>query len=153
MLPVMRGVLLVLLAGCADQGSSGVLGPPGFDPGGTWRGCESDATCPTGEVCARIGGCTPAADVRAAHVTWTISGMPASAATCSGVAALTISFDASTSGGGSFAPVPCNEGKFSIDKIGVRFNRVGLGRSAQSEGWQHATLDSVTGEAALDLPF
>ena len=144
----MRGVLLVLLAGCTSPGDPGAGGPDGR--------CESDDQC-GGDVCARNGVCLPASEIRPIHVTWTLQGMPASQTTCASSPDLEIDFYTPTGGYGGyggyigFAPVPCEEGAFSIDKLPTSFTVVQLGQ--QRYNGEAAMLDAATGSAAIDLPF
>src|SRR5579862_660754 len=101
-----------LFAGCAQQGDGSSGGDPGWGsgPGGyggtSSFGCESDSDCGSTNVCARDGECLPASEVRVIHVSWTLQGAAASAATCTSASDLEITFgDAEDQFG--FAPVPC----------------------------------------------
>src|SRR5262249_32050475 len=110
--------------------------------------------CGSGNVCARTGACLPASQVYAAHVTWTLQGMPAGQATCEAALDLEIGFyrDSGIADLG-YAPVPCIEGKFSIDKLPTSDTHVRLGRATADHAWQFTAIDAVTGDAMLDLPF
>jgi hypothetical protein len=83
--------------------------------------CGGDRDCSGGDVCARDGQCLPAAYVRAVRVTWTVGGAAASPASCAAHLELAIQFsdDAGGDDGESFgfAPVPCMEGVFSVDRM------------------------------------
>jgi hypothetical protein len=143
----MRVVVALVLAGCLDRtGTSG-----GLEPGVPGRGCERDAVCGGGLLCARNGGCYPASDIRAVRVDWTVRGLPASATSCEPSWTLEIQFRSSSSGDRElvYAPVPCELGRFSIDKLPRAYDSVTLGsrRAVSANG----TIDPVTGEAQLDL--
>lgn len=124
----------------------------GGSGGNTGYGCASDAACGTGYVCARNGECTSAANVRIVRTTWTLKTQLASDTTCVSAKALDITF--TTSGGEmfGFAPVPCDAGKFTVDKLPTRFTMVTLARSGDYYGGAIATFD-VEGNAAIDLPY
>jgi len=152
----MRALLVVLVAGCVVQGTPR-SGDPGWSfPGDTGRDpCQSDGDCAGGDVCARDGGCWAPSEVRAVHVTWMLGGMPASTTTCASAVDLQIGFYAPGSNASElgYAPVPCVQGKFSVDKLPVAYTRVRLGRASSDHGWESAAFDGATGEATLDLPF
>jgi len=152
----MRAVLVIglvgCIAGCPQPGEplppdGPLLYPPVMDPNPGHDGCHSDAACNVGEVCARVGGCMAADLVYAVHVTWTLSGQPANATTCAASPDLTIYF----TDGPSYAPVPCRQGKFTIDKLPRRITEVGLSANGDHRGM--AALDPETGDAAIDLPL
>jgi hypothetical protein len=156
----MRAIVLVLLAssaGCIDRTAFPPDDPGGFlnpgDPGFPGSGCHSDAECTGGTVCARAGGCTAPADIRAVHINWTVNGKPASTAACDTRQSLEIDFSTGSDSNAhlGYAPVPCAEGKFTIDKLPMYFNFVQLGERRSL--WRSAAIDAVTGEAALDLTF
>jgi hypothetical protein len=151
----MRGVLVLLLAGCTSQGLPTDDGTGGWiDPGGTATGgCRADSACSGGQLCARNGVCLPPSAIHAVHVTWTLSGAPASAATCEASPDLQIWFYTSNDTSLGYAPVPCSQGKFTVDKLPVSYVRVNLARSHKTSDGKTATIDPATGEAAIDLPF
>jgi len=146
----MRGVLLLLLAGCSASGSDRTV-DGGVVPVGPGGRCEADTQCTGGEVCARTERCYETSQIRAVHVTWTLNGMPASATTCRGSEDLQIFFQGTQSEDASlgFAPVPCVAGKYSIDKLPISFTQVQLGGGDVAS--QRTTLDRSTGDAMLDL--
>jgi hypothetical protein len=140
----MRGVVLLLLAGCTGSQHDDV------DEFGR---CRSDTACVDSEVCARNGACYPPSELRAVSVTWTIGGMAADPVTCAASPDLFIAF--SSGGSGPFAhlefsPVPCRAGRFSIDELPTEFTSVQLSSTRGRLG-QHGQLDAATGEAMLDL--
>ncbi|MBA3818728.1 MAG: hypothetical protein H0X17_07535 [Deltaproteobacteria bacterium] len=110
-------LLLLLLGGC-PLGTTGGAGE-----------CDVDADC-SGDVCARDGFCHSAGSVRAVRVTWTVNGMPASAAACTSAPDLAIYFSGKAAGDDplGFAPVPCETGQFVIDKLPTSYSMVELGR-------------------------
>lgn len=154
----------LLLTGCLieppDSGDDYPSGGGGDGWGSGWGGsggtagygCQSDAACGTGFVCARNGECTTTANVRVVHAIWTMQNEQASDATCTSAKYLDITF--STSGGDSFgfAPVPCNAGKYTIDKLPTRYTMVNLARSGDYYGGASGVFD-VDGTATLNLPY
>jgi len=147
---------LVLAAGCIPPPEPYPEPPgPGPDPGWTGSGgdpiygCRQDSECGA-QRCARDGSCYPAASIRAVVTTWTVGGELASAASCLPHPDLFIHF-ASTSGDSfGYAPVPCKNGKFTIDKLPIGYTRVELGIDGATTG----TSTSITGDGAamIDLP-
>jgi hypothetical protein len=148
----MRGLLLVLLVSCTWSSNDG--NAPG-DPGEPDRpvrghnGCQADRECSTGELCARTGSCLPASQIHAVHVNWTVRGMAASEAACSPSPDLEIDFRASDSDARfGYAPVPCVEGRFTVDKLPTKYTVV---RLRHGSTWEMAPIDAVTGDAVFDL--
>ena len=128
---------LVLVAFAMACGSSG----------GT---CELDDDC-GGNVCARNGECLPASSVRTVHLTWTIGGQPASTTTCAAMPDLYVLFyapDPNDSFG--YAPVPCDAGVFTIDKLPTRFTSAELGAQGRDDGVEQSI--TASGDLAFDLP-
>ena len=153
----MRVAALLLVAACAPAYSSGDDYYGGYtpDPGRAPSGnlCESDAACGTGNVCARDGACVAAEDVVVAHVAWTLSGAPANAQTCANLLDLDIQFvDQADDYWFGFSPVPCVEGKFTIDKLPKWYTQVGLGPIGDRTG-ASGFLDGTTGVVSIDLPY
>jgi hypothetical protein len=110
----MRLVLFALLAGCLPQDSAG-------------GECSSDSDC-SGSVCTRDEQCTPASDVRSVKITWTVSGMPAGEQSCTGMSDLFVQLEGDSAIDTiGWAPVPCAQGQFSIDKLPTRFGIAELG--------------------------
>lgn len=82
------------------------------------------------EVCARSGECLPKSSVRAVSVKWTVNGAAADATACTANPDLFIQFDGRDFGDTlRFAPVPCSEGSFYVDKLPTRYVHVVLGVS------------------------
>ena len=132
-------VLAIALAGCP--------GPQHYGD------CESDSEC-DGDVCARDGACYPASDVYPVRVSWTIHGMPASATTCAPAPNFEINFRGFTVNEFGFAPVPCDQGQFFIDKMPKGYNAVELSASGHFD--QNASIivgTGATGTAVFDLAF
>ena len=152
---------LVLFAGCIQPAPD--PGPqPGPDPGGwgtgpggtggdTGFGCHVDTDCGGGYVCARDGECLTAADVRTIHVTWTVNGSAADATSCTTSPHLDITFSDASQEQFGFSPVPCAEGKFTIDKLPSRFTYVALGPTGT--GNVTSGVFGSDGTVALDLSF
>ena len=147
---------LVLAAGCIPPAEPPPSPPDPYDGGG-WTGpggdpvygCRQDTECGA-QVCARDGSCYPAASIRAVVTTWTIGGEVASAASCANHPYLFIHFSSSSGDSFGFAPVPCKNGKFTIDKLPTSYSGVELGIDGAISG----TTTSIpsTGDAMIDLP-
>jgi hypothetical protein len=140
---------LATVAGC-PQGDDGydTYYPPGDGP--PPDACKVDSDCGS-DVCARDGECLPADEVQHVVVTWTVEGSAASDATCTSEPNLELSFDAGNDSGYGvgFAPVPCNEGKFNVDKMPSAFTDVTISLESGAEQ-QSAPLDA-TGAVSFDL--
>jgi hypothetical protein len=100
-------------------------------------------------VCARDGECLLASQVHIIHVTWTLQGAAASAMTCASSPDLEIDFTDASGEQLGFAPVPCAEGKFTIDKMPTWYTSVSLGLEGTLN---YVAFDSM-GNAAIDLPY
>ena len=111
--------------------------------------CNTDGDC-SGNVCARDGMCHPPSTVREVKTTWTIQGREASVTTCGAVKDLQISFDGSEAGENSigYAPVPCENGQFFMDKLPRSYTLVELGKDG---GFAETKVIGPTGEVAFDL--
>jgi len=155
--------LPLLFAGCIQQTSSDPGPGPGPDPGwGTGPGggggdssfgCHADADCGSSSVCARDGECLASSDVRSIHVTWTVSGQPASTQTCASALHLDLTFMDTAEDQFGFSPVPCVEGKFSIDKLPSWYGYVELSRTGDyGAGGASGSFDAG-GTATLDLSY
>jgi hypothetical protein len=149
-----RGLLLVVVVGCTWSSSDdrGAIDHP-IDPGGPGRpgrsGCQADRYCSGADVCARTGSCVPSSEVYAVHVNWTVKGAPASDEACAPSPDLQINFGVSADDASfGFAPVPCVEGKFTVDKLPTKFTTV---RLRHGSTWQTAAIDATTGDAVFDL--
>jgi hypothetical protein len=119
--------------------------------GTTSYGCQSDAECP-GNVCARTRECLPASQVHIVHTIWTVGDAAASTASCTASPKLAITFSGSSGEQWGYAPVPCNGGKFTIDKFPTRFGNVQLARESDYSGGAYGTFDA-NGNVMLDLPY
>jgi hypothetical protein len=128
--------------GSGSGGSGGDLG----------YGCHQDTDCYSGEVCARDGECLAPTAVRIIHVNWTVKDQPASDATCVHAPKLSITFGDSIGDAFGFAPVPCNAGRYTIDKLPTRFTKVELDRQYEYDGGASGTFDAM-GNVSLDLPY
>ena len=147
-----RGLLLVVLVGCTwssrDDDDMRIRDPdPPRGPGRS--GCQADNDCSGSNVCARTGSCLPSSEVYAVHVNWTVKGAPASEAVCAPSPDLQINFGVSGDDAAfGFAPVPCVEGKFTVDKLPTKFTTVRLRHGSK---WETAAIDATTGDAVFDL--
>src|SRR5689334_1422886 len=114
-----RGLLLVVLVGCTWSSSDDEARPPReIGPPGERLSCDVDRDCSGGDVCTRTGSCQPASQVRAVHVNWTVKGGPASEAACAPSPDLQINFGVNAENAVfGFSPVPCVQGKFTVDKL------------------------------------
>jgi hypothetical protein len=134
-----------------DDSDSGWGSGWGGEGGTTSFGCETDAECP-GQVCARTRECLPTSQVRAVHTLWTLDDAAASTTSCSTAPKLAITFSSSAGEQWGYAPVPCDAGKFTIDKFPTRFGNVQLARESDYSGGAYGTFDA-SGNASLDLPY
>jgi hypothetical protein len=145
-----RGLLLVVLVGCtlSSRDDDSAIDHP-INPGRPGRGCQADRDCSGGDVCARTGSCLPVSQVYAVHVNWTVKGAPASEAACAPSPDLQINFGVSESDAEfGFAPVPCVQGKFTVDKLPTKLTTV---RLRHGSNWETASIDATTGDAVFDL--
>lgn len=151
-------VVALLLVGCAQDTPSGHnIGPGDPDPNAGLYACHSDADCADpGEAaatCAANGACLA---IRVVHVTWTVSGQPASAATCTAAPQLDLTFWHDDEGF-SYSPVPCAGGAFTVDNFPVPFTYIdasaNLVRDGDTKGGALALWDYATGTATFDLPY
>ena len=104
-------------------------GPGGTSDGGGGGGggptCIDSQCAPN--VCARDGECLPASEVQSVRVTWTVNGSQANGSNCANIPDLYLQFFSGPEDGVGFAPVPCAEGNFSVDKLPSRFTNVEIG--------------------------
>ena len=136
----MRAALLAacgLLAGCP------------LSAGPSTGECDSDGDC-AGNICARDGLCYPSSEVREVKTTWTIQGRTASPATCGPVVDLTIGFSGGLAGESplQYAPVPCANGQWLMDKLPRDYTVVELGKE---NGFPEAKSIGATGLVEFDL--
>jgi hypothetical protein len=142
---------LLLLAACSDDTQQqGFYGPPG-QYGGFY--CQADTDCPASEECTRTSECLPAADVRSDVINWTVNAMPANATTCGTLTGFSLTFADHGIGATTFEPVPCAEGKFSIDKVDAAYDSVYLQDSAGAGTTWQGLIDQATGIANIDITF
>jgi hypothetical protein len=128
--------LLALLSGCPSNTSSGYY-------------CETDTDCGGGQICARDMECIAPGDTRGVKATWTIGGAAADATSCAAMPNFYINFyGADPQDAFGFAPVPCMQGQFFIDKLPTRFDQVELGADGRFD-LVHQVDGS--GMAAFDL--
>jgi hypothetical protein len=129
------------------SGEGGSGGSSGF-------GCHADADCGGTFVCARDGECLTAANVHVIHVVWTLDQQPASQASCATIPApLELSFTDQDGATFGFAPVPCVEGKFTIDKMPTSYTSTSLYPEYNYDAGGANGYFDATGTATLDLPY
>jgi hypothetical protein len=127
--------LLLLIPACPSNTSGGF--------------CEQDTDCSGGQICARDMECIAPADTRGVKTTWTIGGQPADATSCGAMPNFYINFyGADPQDAFGFAPVPCMQGQFFIDKLPTRFDQVELGAEG---GFDLVRRVDASGVAAFDL--
>jgi hypothetical protein len=162
----MRFALLALcLSAClieSPSGDDGYYPPP--SGGGGWGsgagggggdggyGCHKDTDCGGSLVCARNGVCTTAASVRIVHVNWTVNDQTASDTSCVRAPDLAITFSDSEGYEFGFAPVPCDAGRYTVDKMPLAYSRVQLSRVGEYSGGAAGQFDAM-GNVTLDLPY
>ena len=134
----MRGLVLLLLAGCMQQ--SDPTGP-------STDKCTTDEDC-GGNICARDHWCHPPYSIQSIKTTWTLRGKIADPVTCQGTPDLEITFTGPHGEWAiSYAPVPCVDGQFWMDKLPGSFTNVELGLpDARAE-----SKTVVAGQVAFDL--
>ena len=145
-------VAVVALAGCpvyrpppGDDDAWNPPPPPPPPPDPCFGACLGT------EVCARDGECLPPSEVRTAHLTWTINGAAADSTTCAPHPDLFVDFISDANERFGFSPVPCFEGKFSIDKLPTKYTMTELGVEFSHMG---TTLPlDANGDAMFDLQY
>jgi hypothetical protein len=108
--------MLLVLCACAE---------PLDDVPEVSEACVVDTDCASG-LCARTGECLSKDDLRKAQVIWTDFGQPPDAQSCYWSPTVTVEFwenDFIHPGGKAWrsAPVPCTLGKFTVDRLPMRF--------------------------------
>jgi hypothetical protein len=137
----MRFAALALMASFAGGCS---LTPSGGE-------CNNDSQCGD-DVCARGGECVARSNVRSVMVKWTVNGAAAGTAACTEHPALYLQFDGADYGDTlRFAPVPCVEGSFYVDKLPRRYGQVELGIEGGTGAGDITPIDASTALAQLDL--
>lgn len=130
---------LACLAGCSLTTSGGE--------------CVNDGQCGD-EVCARSGECLPSASLRQVMVRWTVNGAVADETSCAAQPDLYLRFDGADYGDSlRFAPVPCRQGSFFVDKLPKRYLQVELGVDGHSGDMTAIDVvsDRAVGQAQFDL--
>lgn len=141
--------------GCATRNAPGEpIGDP-LDP--STGGCNDGRGCSGGLVCTRNDRCLPAGQVRAVHVTWMVSGAAPTQTSCGASPDLVVELRSSSgdrSDGLEFSPVPCVEGKFSVDRLPIDVDRVAVTPvTTNGNGMRVDAAFDATGNAALNLAF
>ena len=112
--------------------------------------CSSDSHCGADDVCTRSGECLAKTAVRAVTVKWTIDGSAADSISCAAHPDLYLQFEGSGYGDTfRVAPVPCNAGVYSIDKLPKRYQQVELGVDGGTG--DVSPIDLATAQAQFDL--
>ena len=125
----------------------GALVASGCAPDTAGPECSVDSDCGEG-VCTRNGECTPPANVRGVTVNWTIRGETPTASTCSRSPDFYIDFLGSSADDlWSYDPSPCRAGRFFVDKLPRRFDRVEIGNL--DETWYE--LDEIGPDDTVTL--
>jgi hypothetical protein len=120
-------------------------------PSGRGGECSNDSQCGD-DVCARGGECLPRGSIRSVTVKWTVNGTTAAASSCTAHPDLYLQFDGAEYGDTlRFAPVPCVEGKFFVDKLPSRYGQVELGIEGDTGAGDITSIDTSTAQAQLDL--
>ena len=114
--------------------------------------CSATFSCGGGLVCTRDGMCLPPDQVRSVHVTWTVSGAAASPTSCAVAPDLLLDLTGPNGLRLGFEPVPCAEGKFSVDRLPIEYDEVSLGRASSRAQLEHASIDAA-GNATVNLPY
>ena len=129
--------LMASLAGCSLTGT------------GNGGECVRDDQCGD-DLCARSGECLSSSNLRQLTVKWTVNGASASASTCTVHPDLFVQFDGPDYGDTlRFAPVPCSQGSFFVDKLPKRYLQVELG--VENTTGDVTSIDTGTGQAQFDL--
>jgi hypothetical protein len=132
---------LAALAACLAGCPMTTTGPGGGD-------CTTDSQC-GGEVCARSGECLARSEVRSVTVKWTVKGEAANATTCTHPD-LYLQFDGADYGDTlGFAPVPCKQGQFFVDKLPKRYLQVELG--VEGRATDISSIDATSAAAQFDI--
>jgi hypothetical protein len=129
--------LIAGLAGCSltNSGSGGE--------------CQSDAQCGD-DVCARSGECLVRSSVRSVTIKWTVNGVAADQSSCTAHPDLYVQFDGADYGDTlRFAPVPCRQGSFFVDKLPKRYVQAELG--SEGGAGDVSGIDAATAQAKFDL--
>jgi hypothetical protein len=154
-------IAFALLAGCVQQSypDPGPTQDPGWGtgPGGTGGdtsyACHSDADCGGGDACARDGECLSPSVVRTIHVTWTVYGKAASDQSCTRVPSLDLTFINPNGDQFGFSPVPCIEGKFTVDKMPSNYQTVNIAQTGNYTQFVASGYFDTDGVAVLDLRY
>jgi hypothetical protein len=109
-------------------------------------------TCEGGEVCANTEECWPADGVRTVTVRWTVGGAPAGADTCAATPELELSIMGPSTGRlRTYAPVPCDTGRFAFTALPDADDRAKIYSPAYTS-WDEDAIPAEGGDVLLDLP-
>jgi hypothetical protein len=104
-------------------------------------------------VCNKYDQCFPTNETRTIHVTWTVSGKPASDATCQAAPQLALQPGIPYDLGYGWASIPCNEGKFTMDAVPIETTFAVLYRTGDGPYTGSAGFFDGSGDLVLDLPY
>jgi hypothetical protein len=111
---------------------------------------NGEGSCSGDLVCSRTSECLLPSEVHLVRVTWTVRGQPASVTTCTAHPDLYVMFyGVEPNDVFGFAPVPCDAGRFTIDRLPKRFVGVELGVEGGNYKLQRSF--DAQGNAAFDL--
>jgi len=130
--------LTACLAGCS------------LTAGGNGSECHGDSQCGD-DVCAQSGECLVRSSVHQVTVKWTVDGIAAPVSTaCASHPNLYVQFDGADYGDTlRFAPVPCREGQFNVDKLPKRYLQVEVG--FEGGAGDVSSMDAATAQVMFDL--
>lgn len=140
-------ITVVVLGACAESAPD----DPTPDVPAPIETCTADVECSAG-VCARTGECLPGDEVRKAQVIWTKAGQPPTDQSCYWFPTVRVEFwsepEIDQRETWESGPLPCTLGKFTVDKLPMRF-LIGGVKSPSAGMWVPLDDDGV---ARVDLP-
>jgi hypothetical protein len=109
--------------------------------------CSHDDDCAP-DVCSIVRTCQPASKVEMVHLTWTVNGQPASAASCASVPNITLVLSGANPADSFYAPIKCADGVFDASAVPTFLTTV---TAYDTSSRSIATATLVNGAATLDL--
>ena len=150
--PLHRGILGEMRVALALLLAAAACGVHTDPPPTVAQTCAADADCAFG-VCARTHECLAPSDVQKVQVLWTIAGKVADDSTCTYDPDIEVELktEVETNVGetATFGPMACSLGKFTVDKLPVRFWIAGV----TTRGTGMWVPFDATGTARIDLPY
>ena len=96
------------------------------------------------------GECLVRSSLRSVTIKWTVNGVAADLSSCTAHPDLYVQFDGADYGDTlRFAPVPCREGSFFVDKLPKRYVQAELG--SEGGAGDVSAIDATTAQAKFDL--